>query len=106
MDPMANDPEQVAPFSSRGPTRDGRVKPDVVAPGTFVLSTRSRMIAANNTAWAPFPASKLYFYMGGTSMATPLVAGAVALLREYLRTKKQIAKPSGALLKAALIAGA
>ena len=104
--PMADDPNQVVAFSSRGPTKDNRFKPDVVAPGTFVLSTRSRMIAANNTAWAPFPPSKLYFYMGGTSMATPLVAGAVALLREYLRTKKQIPKPSGALLKAALVAGA
>ena len=39
-------------------------------------------------------------------MATPLVAGAVALLRELLRTKKQIANPTAALLKAALIAGA
>lgn len=71
-DPIANDPEQVAAFSSRGPTADGRIKPDVVAPGTFVLSTRSTLIASNNTGWSPFPASRLYFYMGGTSMATPL----------------------------------
>jgi subtilisin family serine protease len=105
-DPMADNPDSIVAFSSRGPTRDSRFKPEVVAPGTFVLSTRSRMIAPNNTAWAPFPLSRLYFYMGGTSMATPLVAGAVALLREYLRTKKSIANPSAALLKAALIAGA
>ena len=84
-DPMADNPDQVVPFSSRGPTKDKRFKPDVVAPGTFVLSTRSTMIAPNNQAWAAFPASKLYFFMGGTSMATPLVSGAVALLREYLR---------------------
>jgi serine protease AprX len=64
------------------------------------------MIAANNTAWAAYPPSKLYFYMGGTSMATPLVAGAVALVREYLRTRTHIPKPSAALLKAALIASA
>jgi subtilisin family serine protease len=103
---MADQPDQVVAFSSRGPTRDKRFKPDVIAPGTFILSTRSTMIAANNTAWAPFPASKKYFYMGGTSMATPLTAGAVALIREYLRTKQKITKPSAALLKATLIAGA
>jgi subtilisin family serine protease len=104
--PMADQPDQVVAFSSRGPTRDKRFKPDVVAPGTFILSTRSTMIAANNTAWAPFNGSKKYFFMGGTSMATPLTAGAVALVREYLRTKQKIAKPSAALMKATLIAGA
>ena len=105
-DPMADDPNEIVAFSSRGPTKDNRFKPDVVAPGTFVLSTRSTMIAPNNTAWAAFPPNRLYFFMGGTSMATPLVSGAVALLREYLRTKKLISNPSAALLKAALIAGA
>ncbi|MDZ4689307.1 MAG: S8 family serine peptidase [Planctomycetaceae bacterium] len=105
-DPMANNAEQLAAFSSRGPTEDKRFKPDVVAPGTFVLSTRSTRIAANNKAWAAYPQSKLYFHMGGTSMATPLAAGAVALIRQFLRTKKSIAKPSAALLKAAAIAGA
>lgn len=105
-DPIANDPNEVVPFSSRGPTRDGRFKPDIIAPGTFILSTRSTMIAQNNTAWAPFPLSRMYFYMGGTSMATPLTAGAVGLVREYLRKKRHVTRPSAALLKAALIAGA
>lgn len=105
-DPMADDPAQVVAFSSRGPTQDGRIKPEVVAPGTFILSTRSRMLAPNNMAWAAFSPSKLYFYMGGTSMATPLTSGAVALVRQYLRQARQIATPSAALLKAALICGA
>jgi subtilisin family serine protease len=105
-DPMADDPNEIVLFSSRGPTKDKRFSPDVVAPGTFVLSTRSTMIAPNNKAWAAFPASKLYFFMGGTSMAAPLVSGAVAVLREYLRKEKKISNPSAALLKAALIAGA
>lgn len=105
-DPAANDPNSVAAFSSRGPTRDGRVKPDLCAPGTFILSTRSTLIAGNNHGWAAFPPNKRYCFMGGTSMATPLTAGAVALLREYLRTKQRLANPSAALLKAALIAGA
>ena len=105
-DPMADDPDQVAAFSSRGPTADGRVKPDVVAPGTFILSTRSTQIALNNTAWAAFPPSRLYFHMGGTSMATPLTAGAAALVREYYRRKRRVPRPTAALLKATLIAGA
>ena len=105
-DPMANNSEQVVAFSSRGPTQDGRVKPDVVAPGTFILSTRSSMIALNNNAWSAFPPSRSYFYMGGTSMATPLTAGGVALIREYLRKEQQISNPSAALMKATLIAGA
>jgi len=104
-DPMADDSDAVVAFSSRGPTRDGRIKPDVVAPGTFILSTRSTQIALNNAAWAAFPPSRLYFHMGGTSMATPLAAGAVALIREYLRTKEKRRSPSAALLKAGLILG-
>jgi subtilisin family serine protease len=105
-DPMANNQEHLAAFSSRGPTRDGRVKPDVVAPGTFILSTRSTQIAPNNQAWAAFPPSRAYFHMGGTSMATPLAAGAAAIVRQYLRKKKRMGRPSAALIKAALIAGA
>jgi len=64
------------------------------------------MIAPNNTAWSAFPPSKFYFYMGGTSMATPLTAGAVGIVREYLRTVKKIKNPSAALLKACIISGA
>ena len=105
-DPMADNPEQVVAFSSRGPTKDNRVKPEVIAPGTFILSTRSTQIAPNNFAWKAYPPNKKYFFMGGTSMATPLTAGAVALVREFLRKKRGIASPSAALLKATLIAGA
>ena len=76
-------------------------------PGTFILSTRSAKLAPNNFAWAAYPADKShYFHMGGTSMATPLTAGAVAVLREFLRAKQGVANPSAALLKALLIAGA
>jgi hypothetical protein len=106
-DPMADDSRQVVAFSSRGPTRDGRVKPEVIAPGTYILSTRSTQIAPNNFGWAASPpANGLYFYMGGTSMAKPLVAGAAAVVREHLRKKARIARPSAALIKAALILGA
>jgi hypothetical protein len=103
---MANGPTQVAAFSSRGPTLQGRAKPDVVAPGTFILSTRSRVLSPSQHAWGTFPESNLYFYMGGTSMATPLTTGAVACLREFLRDWVGYDNPSAALLKAALIGGA
>ena len=105
-DAMANNPRQVVAFSSRGPTTDGRTKPDVVAPGTFILSARSTRLAPNNFAWGAYPANHAYFHMGGTSMATPLVAGCLALVRQHLRTALAIASPTAALLKAVLIAGA
>lgn len=105
-DPMANNPDQIVAFSSRGPTQDRRIRPDIVAPGTFILSTRSTRLAENNNAWRRFQPSKKYFYMGGTSMATPLAAGAAALVRQFLRREKAITNPSAALIKATLIAGA
>lgn len=107
-DPIASDnvsdnPEGMVGFSSRGPTRDGRVKPDVVAPGTFILSTRSR--ATHDTGWS-LSSDDLYYFMGGTSMATPLVAGCAALVREFLITNRGLPTPSAALVKAMLINGA
>jgi serine protease AprX len=103
-DSMTDSVDDIAAFSSRGPCATGRRKPDVLAPGTFILSTRSSRIAPNNFSWAAYPPAKdHYMFMGGTSMATPLVAGSAALVREYLRKHKQIPKPSAALLKAVLI---
>ena len=103
---MGDDPEEVVAFSSRGPTTDGRFKPEVVAPGTWVLSTKSTMLSPTATGWRPFPPSRRYFYMGGTSMATPLTAGAVGVIRQHLRRARRIGSPSAALIKAVLIAGA
>jgi serine protease AprX len=103
-DPMADSIDDVVAFSSRGPCASGRRKPDVVAPGTFILSTRSSEIADNNFAWRAFPpAIRDYMFMGGTSMASPLVAGSAALVRQHLRESAGFSKPSAALLKAAII---
>lgn len=66
-DPMADDPQQVVAFSSRGPTIDGRIKPELVAPGTFILSARSSQVGSNNFAWGAYgPAKRDYVHMGGT----------------------------------------
>jgi serine protease AprX len=102
-DLMADDPEGMVAFSSRGPTVDQRIKPDLVAPGTFILSTRSR--ATTDEGWK-LSADPLYFYLGGTSMATPLAAGCAALAREWLIKSRNIANPSAALVKALMINGA
>ncbi|AKB85330.1 PGF-pre-PGF domain-containing protein [Methanococcoides methylutens] len=101
-DYMANNPEGLAAFSSRGPTDDGRIKPDVVAPGTFIISTRSSV--ASGTGWGVY--NDDYLYMGGTSMSTPIVAGSAALVRQYYVENESIATPSAALLKATIINGA
>ena len=102
-DKVANNPDGIVAFSSRGPIHDGRFKPDVVAPGTYVLSTRSR--ATLSKGWE-LSSDPLYMFEGGTSMATPLVAGCVANVRAFLRTVHQLSKPSAALLKALIINGA
>ena len=101
-DYMGNNIEGLAAFSSRGPTDDGRIKPDVVAPGTFILSLRSSA-ALSNGLWGDYGA--YYRYSGGTSMSTPIVAGIAALARQYYVQNESIT-PSAALLKATIINGA
>ena len=75
-DRAADNISGMAAFSSRGPVDDGRLKPDLSAPGTYILSTKSSQ--TTSTGWAAYNSS--YTYMGGTSMATPITAGATALL--------------------------
>jgi subtilisin family serine protease len=59
-------------FSSRGPTADGRQKPDLVAPGERILSCRHDIGGGSATI------DELYVEMGGTSMAAPHVSGLIA----------------------------
>ncbi len=99
-DTLSNNADGLAAFSSRGPTTDGRLKPEIVAPGTNIVSTVSKHPKASKL-WGEFGSE--YCYAGGTSMATPLTAGAALVLRQYLVEGLKIAKPTGALVKAALI---
>lgn len=104
-DQWANSADGLAAFSGRGPTKDGRIKPDVVAPGTSILSAMSGAVAQPDVFWGESN-DPLYCYRGGTSMATPLVSGCAAVIRQYLVHARGIARPSAALVKAMLIAAA
>lgn len=95
----------MAAFSSRGPCDDGRTKPDIVAPGTDIISCRSRGGIIGN-GWGVVDGTTNYMYSGGTSMATPLTAGAAGLVRQYLIERRGIANPPGALIKAMMLNGA
>jgi subtilisin family serine protease len=61
--------EIINPTSSQGPTRDGRSKPDVAAPGTGIVAAKG--FSQDDSKWVS---------MSGTSMAAPYVAGVIALM--------------------------
>ncbi len=60
-----------ASFTSNGPTSDGRIKPDVVAPGVYVYTAVVKEISGNDST---------YEYSNGTSFSTPITAGICALI--------------------------
>ncbi|MEE0363066.1 MAG: S8 family serine peptidase, partial [Prevotella sp.] len=73
----------IASFSSHGPTADGRVKPDVAAPGSAVVSSASSHDATLSSQPVALyqqygGLDYAYAYMQGTSMAAPVVTGTVA----------------------------
>ena len=105
---VCGNPDLPAAISSRGPSDYGSVVPHLLAPGTFVLSARSSSAQMDpRLPWRDCPDHDgHYMYTGGTSMAAPVVAGAAAVLREYLREVHRLASPSAALMKAVLIAAA
>lgn len=75
--------DTISSFSSRGPTRDGRQKPDLTAPGSVIASSMSSSVTFSNTE---VMTDGKHVVMQGTSMACPHVTGAVSLLLQKNRT--------------------
>ena len=98
----ADGADTMADFSSRGPCDDGRIKPDLVAPGTWIASAASAAaLDEASIAWTAI--DDYYVYMGGTSMSGPHAAGAAAVFVQYYKSLHTNTMPSPALVKAALI---
>jgi uncharacterized repeat protein (TIGR01451 family) len=100
-----NNINNVTNFSSRGPALDGRILPNITAPGTFIASLRS----ATGTFGGLFCSGIIdanYVWFSGTSQAAPHVTGGVALIIEWWRSFNAGADPSPAMAKALLINGA
>ena len=100
----------VANFSSQGPSLDGRIKPDLVAPGVGICSGLAE--EAQNPAGpdclsgAHAGGNAYYMSLSGTSQATAVASGVAALTREFIREQAGVSSPSSALVKAAMINGA
>jgi subtilase family protein len=96
-------------FSSGGPLHDGRLKPDITAPGTHIEGAASQHaefdgsgVCGADLANPYFPKGQtLYTWSSGTSHSTPQVAGAAALARQFFLNRGE--EPSAALIKALLL---
>jgi subtilisin-like proprotein convertase family protein len=104
----ADRPGDVIEFSSRGPTDDGRLKPDLVAPGTRLVGAAPRIGALYEgfgvcQKFFPTAGNAFYSMQSGTSQAAPAVSGAAALIRSWYRREHGGNAPSPAMTKAILV---
>ncbi len=94
----ANNLDDMSSFSSRGLAADGRIKPDITAPGDTIAGSRAGSCASvtscfeTNHAWS-----------SGTSHAAPQIAGAAALFTEFWKSGHSGVNPGIAMVKAAIL---
>jgi hypothetical protein len=108
-DTDADSAMDIASFSSAGPLEDGRIKPDITAPGTHIEGAASQNpdfdgsgVCGQAFLKPYFPVGQtLYTWSSGTSHSTPQVAGAAALVRQFLINKGE--PPNAALIKALML---
>jgi uncharacterized membrane protein/subtilisin family serine protease len=98
--------DEVWLHSSKGWTDDGRIKPDLVAPGDDVTSTWGIEASSGSGTLPPEAGDHSYITYGGTSMSAPVVSGSAALVMDYLISKEGQTEPSPAVVKSILIASA
>ena len=100
----------VVNFSSLGPSLDGRIKPDVVAPGVGIcsgLAEEAKNPAGPSCLTGTHAGGNAYYMtLSGTSQATAIASGVAGLTREFIREQVGVSSPSSSLVKAALINGA
>ncbi len=104
---------QIASYSSRGPTDDGRVKPDVIAPGSYILSAQSKDTLPDEAfvyggwqwdyMYGNLESGTNYAASCGTSMATPIAAGGGALLYQFYTNAYPLKVMTPALMRALMI---
>ncbi|MFC4821810.1 S8 family serine peptidase [Dokdonella ginsengisoli] len=98
-------------YSNLGPAADGRIKPDIAAPGTDIISARNTTASSPVSATVRAPQSRPD---SGTSMAAPTLTGNATLVRQFFtdgfyprgeRSAADALNPTGAMLKAVLLNG-
>ena len=103
----ADNAMDIISFSSRGPVPGGRVKPEIIAPGTHIQGTASTNAGYTGGGvcdqYEP-SGQTIFSASSGTSHSTPAVAGITSLYYYWLQNTHAIATPSPSLMKAYLIA--
>lgn len=99
----ADNAMDVIDFSSRGPAPGGRIKPEVIAPGTHIQGTASFNGSGVCDQYRP-SGQRVFASSSVTSHSTPAVAGVASLTYWWMENTYSIATPSAAVMKAYLIA--
>ncbi|MEL7337801.1 MAG: S8 family serine peptidase, partial [Planctomycetota bacterium] len=95
--------DRISPFSSQGPTRDGRQKPEISAPGQYLtagLAESSELASVDERA----DTTKRLLSIEGTSMSAPIATGAIALMLQKRPTLTTLAAER-ALAESAIVDG-